>query len=112
MGGKASLIEFFIRISFAYSDVYRAVTHNKGIMNGIDALAIATGQDFRAIKATAHAYASRDGTYRSMTRWSKTSSGDLLGELELPIDGWDSWRCYKCPSNGYASVKTLAGVEI
>ena len=80
-----SLIGFFIHTSFAYSDVYRAVTHNKGIMNGIDALAIATGQDFRAIEATAHAYASKDGTYRSMTRWKKTSDGDLLGELELPI---------------------------
>jgi len=85
LGGENIVDRILYSYSFAYSDVYRAVTHNKGIMNGIDALAIATGQDFRAIEAAAHAYASRDGTYRSMTRWSKTSSGDLLGELELPI---------------------------
>jgi hydroxymethylglutaryl-CoA reductase len=54
-------------------------------MNGIDALAIAAGQDFRAIEAAAHAYASRDGRYRSITKWKKTNDGDLLGELELPI---------------------------
>jgi hydroxymethylglutaryl-CoA reductase len=61
------------------------VTHNKGIMNGIDAVALATGQDFRAIEAGAHAYAARDGTYRSLTRWYKTKEGDLAGEIELPM---------------------------
>lgn len=85
LGGEHIVDRILYSYSFAYSDVYRAVTHNKGIMNGIDALAIATGQDFRAIEAAAHAYASKDGTYRSMTRWKKTSDGDLLGELELPI---------------------------
>src|SRR6187431_3161758 len=85
LGGTEVVDRILSAFAFAFSDPHRAVTHNKGIMNGIDAVSIATGQDFRAIEAAAHAYASRDGTYRSMTRWSKTSSGDLLGELELPI---------------------------
>jgi hydroxymethylglutaryl-CoA reductase len=85
LGGERIVDRILYSYSFAYSDVYRAVTNNKGIMNGIDAVAMATGQDFRAIEAAAHAYASRDGTYRSITTWKKTNDGDLLGELELPI---------------------------
>jgi hydroxymethylglutaryl-CoA reductase len=54
-------------------------------MNGIDAVALATGQDFRAIEASAHAYAARDGTYRSLTSWHRTEQGDLAGKLELPL---------------------------
>ena len=69
----------------ALVDPYRAVTHNKGIMNGIDAVALATGNDFRAIEAAAHAYAARDGTYRGLTRWSKTDDGNLEGEIEIPL---------------------------
>ncbi len=85
VGGKHVVENILYAYSLAYSDVYRAVTHNKGIMNGIDAIALATGQDFRAIEAAAHAYAARDGTYRSMTKWNKNGTGDLIGELELPI---------------------------
>jgi hydroxymethylglutaryl-CoA reductase len=85
LGGEAIVDRILYAYAFAYSDPYRAVTHNKGIMNGIDAVALATGQDFRAIEAAAHAYAARDGTYRSMTRWYKTNGGDLAGELELPL---------------------------
>jgi len=70
---------------FAASDPYRAVTHNKGIMNGIDPVIIATGNDWRAVEAGAHAYASKDGQYGSMTTWSKNEAGDLVGELELPM---------------------------
>lgn len=70
---------------FAASDPYRAVTHNKGIMNGIDPVIIATGNDWRAVEAGAHAYASRSGQYSSMTVWSKNERGDLVGELELPM---------------------------
>jgi hydroxymethylglutaryl-CoA reductase len=70
---------------FADSDVYRAVTHNKGVMNGVDAVVIATGNDWRAIEAAAHAHAARDGRYRSMTVWSKDEAGNLVGELELPM---------------------------
>jgi hydroxymethylglutaryl-CoA reductase len=69
----------------AYTDVYRAVTHNKGIMNGIDSVAIATGQDFRAIEAGCHAYACREGQYRSLTKWYQDSNGDLVGEIEIPV---------------------------
>src|ERR687896_1469935 len=85
IGGTDVVENILYAYSFAYSDVYRAVTHNKGIMNGIDAVALATGQDFRAIEAAAHAYAARDGKYRSLSNWSKTRRGDLLGELELPL---------------------------
>src|SRR5690625_4953027 len=70
---------------FADSDPYRAVTHNKGIMNGIDPVVIATGNDWRAVEAGAHAYAARDGQYRSMTTWSVDQAGNLVGELELPM---------------------------
>src|SRR5699024_5607757 len=70
---------------FAASDPYRAVTHNKGIMNGIDPVIIATGNDWRAVEAGAHAYAARHGKYSSMTTWSKDEEGNLIGELELPM---------------------------
>lgn len=70
---------------FARIDPYRAATHNKGIMNGIDAVALATGNDWRAIESGAHAYAARGGRYASLTQWYKDDSGDLIGELEIPI---------------------------
>lgn len=70
---------------FADSDPYRAVTHNKGVMNGVDAVVVATGNDWRAIEAAAHAHAARDGRYGSMTRWRVDAGGNLVGELELPM---------------------------
>ena len=66
-------------------DPYRATTHNKGIMNGIDAIAVATGNDYRALEAAAHAYAARDGRYRGLTDWEVNEEGDLVGRLEIPI---------------------------
>lgn len=66
-------------------DPYRAVTHNKGIMNGVDAVVLASGNDWRAIEAGVHAYASRSGQYRSLTTWTKNEVGDLVGELTLPL---------------------------
>jgi hydroxymethylglutaryl-CoA reductase len=69
---------------FAYADPYRATTHNKGIMNGIDAVAVATGQDWRGIESGAHAYACRDGAYRSLTTWDVVD-GHLVGTIELPM---------------------------
>lgn len=69
----------------ALVDPHRAATHNKGIMNGIDALAIATGNDWRALEAGVHAYAARDGIYSAVTRWSIDENGDLLGEIIIPI---------------------------
>ena len=74
-----------IASDFAHADPYRASTHNKGIMNGIDALALATGNDWRAIEAGAHAYASRLGRYTALSKWSKNDNGDLIGKIELPI---------------------------
>ena len=70
---------------FALVDSYRAVTHNKGIMNGVDAVALATGNDFRALEAAAHAYAARNGRYSALSRWFKNDQGDLQGELEMPM---------------------------
>ena len=69
----------------AFVDVHRATTHNKGVMNGVDALAIATGNDWRAIEAGAHAYAARDGQYRPLTCWTAGATGDLVGEIVIPL---------------------------
>ena len=69
---------------FAEQDPYRAATNNKGVLNGIDALVVATGNDWRAVEAGVHAYAARDGGYRSITRWRADDSG-LVGTLEAPI---------------------------
>jgi hydroxymethylglutaryl-CoA reductase len=70
---------------FANSDQFRATTHNKGIMNGIDAVAIACGNDFRALEAGAHSYACLNGKYKPLTRYWKDKQGNLVGEIELPI---------------------------
>ncbi len=70
---------------FALTDPYRAATHNKGILNGIDPVAIATGNDWRAIEAAAHAYAARGDHYQALTRWETADNGDLLGTIELPL---------------------------
>jgi hydroxymethylglutaryl-CoA reductase len=70
---------------FAARDIYRAVTHNKGVMNGVDSVVIATGNDWRAIEAAAHAHATRFGRYGSMTEWSIDDAGNLVGFIELPM---------------------------
>jgi hydroxymethylglutaryl-CoA reductase len=71
--------------AFAAVDPYRAATHNKGIMNGIDPIVIATGNDWRAVEAGAHAYAARSGRYTSLSTWGKDAAGNLVGTLELPM---------------------------
>ncbi len=73
--------------AFAEADVYRCATHNKGIMNGIDAVAVATAQDWRAIEAGVHTYAAtrNEGKYRSLTTWEKNEDGDLVGTIEIPL---------------------------
>jgi len=71
--------------ALAAVDPYRAATHNKGIMNGIDAVVIATGNDWRAVEAGAHSYAARSGRYTSLTTWGKDGDGNLIGTLELPM---------------------------
>jgi hydroxymethylglutaryl-CoA reductase len=71
--------------AFAEADPYRAATHNKGIMNGVDAVVIATGNDWRAVEAGAHAFAARSGRYTSLSRWSRSPDGALEGFLEMPL---------------------------
>lgn len=86
LSGEAVRDRIIAAYGFAELDVYRAVTHNKGIMNGIDAVAVATGNDWRALEAAAHAYAARNPVgYRSMTEWAVGPNGDLVGSLELPM---------------------------
>ncbi|EAF6021252.1 hydroxymethylglutaryl-CoA reductase, degradative [Listeria monocytogenes] len=70
---------------FADADIYRAATHNKGIMNGIDAVIMAFGNDWRAVEAASHAYVARTGSYKPMSKWSKDADGYLVGELTLPM---------------------------
>lgn len=70
---------------FADADPYRAATHNKGVMNGITAAVLASGNDTRAVEAGAHAYAARSGRYRSLTTWELNKAGNLVGTLELPL---------------------------
>lgn len=71
--------------AFAAADPYRAATHNKGIMNGVDAVVIASGNDWRAVEAGAHAYAAHEGRYTSLSIWGKDDEGNLVGELEIPM---------------------------
>ncbi len=71
--------------AFAAADPYRAATHNKGIMNGIDAVVLATGNDWRGVEAGAHAYAVKQGRYTSLSVWEKDEAGNLHGYLELPL---------------------------
>ncbi|MDA1330006.1 MAG: hydroxymethylglutaryl-CoA reductase, degradative [Chloroflexi bacterium] len=71
--------------AFAAADPYRAATHNKGIMNGVDSVVIATGNDWRAVEAGAHAYAAREGHYTSLSTWGVDDSGNLVGELTMPM---------------------------
>ncbi len=71
--------------AFAEADPYRAATHNKGVMNGVDAVVMATANDWRAVEAGGHAYAARSGQYRSLTHWSRAENSDLVGFIELPM---------------------------
>lgn len=85
LGGEEVVDAIVNAYEFAVADIYRAVTHNKGVMNGITAVALATGNDTRAIEAGVHAYASLSGSYKPITTWTKTEEGDLYGKIELPI---------------------------
>ena len=85
IGGEGVVDDMILAFQFADNDTYRAVTHNKGVMNGVIAVANATGQDSRAIEAAAHAYASKTGSYRSLTKWEKDGNGNLVGNFELPL---------------------------
>ncbi len=85
IGGAEVRDGMMLAYHFAEADPYRAATHNKGIMNGISAVVMATGNDTRAVEAGAHAYAARNGRYTSLTRWEVTAEGHLAGVLELPM---------------------------
>lgn len=85
LGDSGTIDDMLLAYQLAKHDVYRAVTHNKGIMNGITAVALAAGQDVRAIEAAAHAYASKNGTYSSLSEWAQDKNGNLVGRLEIPL---------------------------
>lgn len=85
LGGEDAIEGILDAYAFAVADPYRCATHNKGIMNGVIAVALATGNDHRAIEAGAHAYAAMDGRYKPLTTWDKTPDGDLIGTIELPL---------------------------
>jgi len=85
LGGEKVVDAIIKAFALADADPYRCATHNKGIMNGVSAVVRATGNDTRAVEAGAHAYAARDGRYRSLTRYYKNEDGDLVGEIELPV---------------------------
>ena len=96
--------------AFAMVDPYRAATHNKGIMNGVDAVVIATGNDWRAIEAGAHAYAARSGRYTSLSTWSKEANGNLTGTLEMPMAAGIVGGATKVHPTAKAALK-LMGVK-
>jgi len=85
LGGEDVVEGIIYAWAFAAADPYRAATHNKGIMNGVIAVALATGQDTRALEAGAHAYAARTGKYSPLSVWEKDKNGDLVGYLEMPM---------------------------
>ena len=85
IGGEEVVDGIVYAYAFADADPYRCATHNKGIMNGVVAVAIACGQDMRALEAGAHSYASRSGKYKPLTTWEKDKNGDLVGKLEMPM---------------------------
>ncbi|HEY6283350.1 MAG TPA: hydroxymethylglutaryl-CoA reductase, degradative, partial [Nitrososphaerales archaeon] len=85
VGGEEVVDGIVYAYAFADADPYRCATHNKGIMNGVIAVAIACGQDTRALEAGAHSYASRSGRYKPLTTWEKNADGDLMGTLEMPM---------------------------
>ncbi|RLE63096.1 MAG: hydroxymethylglutaryl-CoA reductase, degradative [Thermoprotei archaeon] len=85
IGGEEVVDGIVAAWAFAAADPYRAATHNKGIMNGVIAVALATAQDHRAIEAGAHAYAARNGRYEPLSKWEKDKDGNLVGTLEMPM---------------------------
>lgn len=85
LGGEEVVDDIIEAYHFAVADPYRCATHNKGVLNGMEAVALATGNDTRALESGAHAYASIRGEYKPLTKWEKTEKGDLKGEIEMPV---------------------------
>ncbi len=110
IGGPSVRDDMLSAYHFADADPYRAATHNKGIMNGISAVVLATGNDTRAIEAGAHAYASQSGRYRSMSHWEKDADGNLVGSMELPMAVGLIGGATKIHPTAQANLKVL-GVE-
>ena len=106
LGGEEVVNDIIAAWAFAEADPYRCATHNKGIMNGIDAVVIATGNDFRAIEAGAHSYAALNG-YSSLTKYEKTPEGHLLGSIEIPMAVGLVGGATKVHPAARASVKIL-----
>nr|WP_267284052.1 hypothetical protein [Marinobacter sp. LV10MA510-1] len=127
IGGESVRDGILAAYEFADIDPYRAATHNKGIMNGVSAVVLATGNDTRAVEAGAHAYAAQTGRYRSLSHWEADRDGNLTGMIELPmpvglIGGatkpilphalpWISWPL-KVRSNWHAPLRPLGWQRI
>ena len=109
LGGEEVVNDIIAAWAFAEADPYRCATHNKGIMNGIDSVVIATGNDFRAIEAGAHSYAAMNG-YSSLTKYEKSPEGHLIGSIEIPMAVGLVGGATKVHPAARASVKIL-GVE-
>jgi hydroxymethylglutaryl-CoA reductase len=105
--GRAVVGSIIEAWAFAEADPYRAATHNKGIMNGIDAVAIATGNDWRAIEAGAHAFAAQTGRYRSLSQWWQNDEGDLCGRLHMPLSVGTVGGATKVHPGARAALKIL-----
>ena len=110
LGGEEVVDGMIKAYHFAAADPYRCATHNKGIMNGISAVVIATGNDFRAVEAGAHSFATVDGGYKPLTKWEKTADGDLMGVIEVPMAVGLVGGATKVHPTARANVKIL-GIE-
>ena len=91
LGSEEFARRFYTAVRIAQIDPFRATTHNKGIFNGIDAVIIATANDFRAVEACGHTWASRSGQYKGLSTCT-VNNGIFRFELEIPLAGWNSWR--------------------
>lgn len=110
LGGEEVVNAMIEAYAFAEADPFRAATHNKGIMNGITAAVLATGNDTRAVESGAHAFASLSGSYKPLTRWEKTPEGDLAGSIEIPMAVGLVGGATKVHPGAQAAVKIL-GVQ-
>lgn len=107
LGGEEVVDKIIAAYAFAAADPFRAATHNKGIMNGIIPVVIATGNDTRAIESGAHSYASRSGQYTSLTTWEKDNNGNLVGTIEIPMAVGLVGGATKIHPTAQAAVKIL-----
>ncbi len=110
LGGEEVVDGMIIAYHFAAEDPFRCATHNKGIMNGISAVVVASGNDFRAVEAGAHSYATVNGGYKPLTKWEKTSDGHLIGTIEVPMAVGLVGGATKVHPTARANVKIL-GIE-